>query len=377
MHILLVCNPGNRRVEMFCDAVRRLRLPVPQVLSYVDILDGNVSVSDYLTSSTLLRIESPGEHFETEKRLIARGANVTCHGRAERITYDEARRLTPDHGRIRFLRQWYLGFSDLLQSLTDDIAQSGCRVVNSPQSINLMFDKVRCQQHLSEHNVPVPERVAMANGYDEFRQTLAHYPYKRVFVKPAHGSSASGVMAYRMQGTKEEVFTSMELVRDGNQCRLYNTLKLKRYNDSEEIRRLLNFILDEGAIIEEWIPKETLQNKFFDIRVVVVNGKAKAILPRLSSGPITNLHLGNERGNLQQLKTMLGEQYDDLLACAETSVASIEGAFYAGADILITAGSHHPRVLELNAFGDLLPGITTDGGDDLYTCVLKELLHAA
>ncbi|MEJ1241946.1 STM4014 family protein [Chryseolinea sp. T2] len=374
MHIVLVCNPGNRRAKMFCDAMRRLRLPDAQVLSYQDILDGNVSVADYLTPSALLRIESPGEDFGIEKRLIALGAAINCNGRAERISFEDALRLGSDHGRIRFLRQWYLGYDHLLQRLGIDVTQSGCRVFNSPESIGLMFDKVRCHDLLKSNGVPVPERTISAKGYDELRQALRNQQFKRVFVKPAHGSSASGVIAYRMQGDKEEVFTSVELVENGSEYRLYNTLQPRRYNDRGQIRRIVNFILSEGAIIEEWIPKETLNSKFFDVRVVVINGRARVVLPRLSNGAITNLHLGNERGESLELQQLMGERFAGLAACAERAAVTA-GAFYAGVDVLVTAGSHQPRVLELNAFGDLLPGVSTNTGDDLYTCALKERLN--
>ncbi len=376
MNIVLVCNAENRRVAMFCDAAKRLRFPDVRVLDYVDILDGRISVSDYLNRSTLLRIESPGEKFETEKRLIAMGAESGYHGRAERISRKDALLLTPDHGRIRFLKQWYLGFNELLQRLANDVANSGCQVFNSPASISMMFDKVGCHELFMSYAIPTPAQVFRAQGYEEFRDALRRHPYKRVFVKPAHGSSASGVLAYRMQGDKEEIFTSVELVGDGSQYRLYNALRLKRYSDHEQVRTLLDYILAEGAVIEEWIPKETMHGRFFDVRVVVVNGKARAVLPRLSNGPITNLHLGNERGSLTQLKMLMSERYNELVEFAEVSMATIDGAFYAGVDVLVTAGSRNPRVLELNAFGDLLPGLTTDDGDDLYTCALKELMHA-
>jgi glutathione synthase/RimK-type ligase-like ATP-grasp enzyme len=378
MHIALISNPENRRVELFCKAVQKLGLPRPQLLSYSDILDEKIGVATFLTPSTLLRIESPGENFETEKKLIARGAKVPDNGRAKRISAADALQLIPERGRLLFLRQWFLGFSDLLASIEEDITACGCRVLNSPQSIRMMFDKLQCQQTLKNKGIPVPNLLLQPKSYDELRECLKGHPYKRVFIKPAHASSASGVMAYRMQGDREEVFTSMELVQVGGESRIYNALKIRCYTKPADIRTLFDFILNEGAIIEEWIPKASLQGKFFDVRVVVVNGIAEVILPRLSTGPITNLHLGNQRGNPEELKKFLGGAgYDRLLRCAEQAVSGVKGAYYAGVDIAITAGSHNPRVLELNAFGDLLPGIMTNNGEDIYTAELKEFSNAA
>jgi hypothetical protein len=378
MHIVLICNPENRRVDLFCKTAQKLGLPRPQLLSYIDILDGKINVGSNLTPSTLLRIESPGENFETEKRLIARGASVPDNGMAKRISFAKALQLMPERGRIQFLRQWFLGFSDLLAKVDEDITSRGCRVLNSGQSIRVMFDKVQCQQALKNKGIPVPNFFLQPKNYDELRECLKDHPYKRVFIKPAHASSASGVMAYRMQGDQEEVFTSMELVHGGIEPRIYNALKIRRYTKVEDIRTLFDFIIDEGAIIEEWIPKASLHGKFFDVRAVVVNGIAEVILPRLSTGPITNLHLGNQRGNPDELKKLLGDAgFGRVLRCAEQAVSSVQGAYYAGVDIAITAGSHNPRVLELNAFGDLLPGIVTNRGEDIYTAELKEFSNAA
>src|SRR5688572_25844057 len=117
MRIVLVCNPENRRVHAFCKAVHNLNLQPPQLISYNDILDGRVEISSYLCTETILRIESPGENFDTEKKLIARGSNIQTDGRAECISFDKAVELSTEYGRIRFLRQWYLGFKDLLSMM--------------------------------------------------------------------------------------------------------------------------------------------------------------------------------------------------------------------------------------------------------------------
>jgi glutathione synthase/RimK-type ligase-like ATP-grasp enzyme len=128
--------------------------------------------------------------------------------------------------------------------------------------------------------------------------------------------------------------------------------------------------------VEEWIPKASLQNQTFDVRIVVIGGKARHVVPRLSEGPITNLHLGNRRGDADQLIRLLGEEkYDQLLDTAERAVNSLPGTLYAGVDLLIPTGLGEPRVLELNAFGDLLPNLYHQG-EDTYTAELKALLHA-
>lgn len=377
MRIVVVGNPDNRRVQFFCNAALSLNLKAPEIVSYNDILDGKKVLSDILTEGTVLRIESPGENFEVEKKLIAKGARFCMDIACETISDSEALKLTPEPGRIRLLRQWFMGFQHLLLEWQSDIAASGCRTMNSPEAIALMFDKLSCQQHLNAMKIPVPRFLPTATSYDELRQQMAHHSMSRVFIKPSHCSSASGVIAYRTQGKREQITTSMELVHHHGGARFYNALKVRQYNNKNEVRLLIDYILGEGAIVEEWIPKASIQGKFFDIRVVAINGVPKYVLPRLSSYPITNLHLGNQRGDIEALKQNLEPGiYNKVLQCATDAVRAVPGAFYAGVDILIPAGFGEPRVLELNAFGDLLPGLTYHG-DDTYTTILKDFLHAA
>lgn len=377
MRIVVVGNPENRRVQFFCNAAVSLNLKAPEIVSYNDILDGKKTLSDVLTKETVLRIESPGENFEVEKKLIAKGAQFCLGAACETLSDSEALKLAPDPGRIRLLRQWYMGFKNLLLEWQSDITANACRTMNSPGAIALMFDKLACQQHLSASKIPVPDILPSVTNYDELRQQMAHHSWNRVFIKPFHSSSASGVIAYRTQGNREQVTTSMELVHDHRGTRFYNALKVRQYNDEKEIRLLIDYILGEGAIVEAWIPKASIQGKFCDIRVVAVNGLPRYVLPRLSSHPITNLHLGNQRGDIETLQQNLEPgTYRRVLQCATDAVRAVPGAFYAGVDILIPAGFGEPRVLELNAFGDLLPGLTYHG-DDTYTAILKDFLHAA
>jgi glutathione synthase/RimK-type ligase-like ATP-grasp enzyme len=374
MQIIVMGNPENRRVALFLGAARQWQLPPPRIISYLDLLEGKMEWADFLQPNTLIRIESPGENFEVEKALIALGANVEkTGGTSQRISAPDARQLAYDPGRVRFLRQWYLGYERLLLELKS-VAETTRSVtwMNSPDAIRLMFDKRRCQAHLSAAGIAVPRYDLNITSYEMLRRGL----HQRVFIKPSHSSSASGVIAYRRHGQREEAITTVERVAGSGPTRFYNSLKLQRYTSSAEIAEVVNFILNEGAIVEEWIPKASLQNQTFDVRIVVIGGKARHVVPRLSAGPITNLHLGNCRGDAGQLIRLLGEEkYAQLLDTAERSVDSLPGAFYAGVDVLIPLGLGQPRVLELNAFGDLLPNLYHHG-EDTYTAELKALLHA-
>lgn len=269
MHILRIGNPENRRVQLFCQAAERLHLPVPEVVSYLDILTGKIRLEDQLRPNTLMRIDSPGENFEVEKRLIAFGASAVC-STGEYIPAPAALTLEEDHGRIRYLRQWYLGYNTLLMDWQQILEKTpAVAALNTPAAIVLMFDKVACQQRLHAHGVLVPRRLQPVMHYELLRKQLKARALTRVFVKPSHSSSAAGVIAYRMGEHREEAITSVELVRKGGEVKLYNSLKVRKYTNPEDIALILNDILREGAIVEVWIPKASMGKYKFDVRIVV------------------------------------------------------------------------------------------------------------
>jgi hypothetical protein len=45
------------------------------------------------------------------------------------------------------------------------------------------------------------------------------------------------------------------------------------------------------------MPKAGIDGRTFDLRVLVIAGRARHAVARLSRGPMTNLHLLNERGD--------------------------------------------------------------------------------
>lgn len=58
----------------------------------------------------------------------------------------------------------------------------------------------------------------------------------------------------------------------------------------------------------------------------------------------------------------------------ERTITCFPGSFYAGIDLLITTGYRHHAILEINAFGDLLPGVLHNGLDT-YSAELRAWLN--
>lgn len=201
----------------------------------------------------IVRLESPGENFTVEKLLIAAGENkhLDYHDAFDSvlnlpsasITAANALLLNFDKGIISYQRQWYLGYDSILKSITHalnsqqpfiDVSLQNSKLqlpplqfieqshkssaaslsssssssssllgnqqaaihifwMNHPHEVAKMFDKRQTHQLLSNHGIPVPTAFYNVTGYDDLRQVMKTNNMRKVFVKIAHGSSASGV----------------------------------------------------------------------------------------------------------------------------------------------------------------------------------------
>lgn len=82
---------------------------------------------------------------------------------------------------------------------------------------------------------------------------------------------------------------------------------------------------------------------------------------RTSSSPLTNLHLGGSRGDLdtaRQAVEAAGARWSDLLDVCERAAACFPRTLCVGVDLLPAVDWRRSAVGEVNAFGDLLPRLT-------------------
>jgi glutathione synthase/RimK-type ligase-like ATP-grasp enzyme len=374
-HFVIIGNPENRRIGMFQSALARLNLPAASIVSYEDLLAGRANLSDYVKSGAIVRIESPGENFAVEKALLMVGAQAAEDEKSAGISRQQANELSFDKGRILYPRQWYLGFCQTLKMIENQLAD--CpehQLMNCPADIGLMFDKLRCQELLANNGIPVPKNFGSISSFDELIDRIEQTKCRRVFIKLAHGSSASGVVAYRTNGRDHQAITSVEMMRKDGQLRLYNSLKIRCYRNLSDIAELIDELARHRAHAEQWLPKANLDGRVFDLRVVVIAGKAGHEVIRLSRSPLTNLHLANARGDIAATRARLGEKiWQALIASCEQATRSFFRSLYAGIDIMITSDLRRHAILEMNAFGDLLPNILKDGLDTYSTQILAML----
>ncbi|WP_406110544.1 STM4014 family protein [Kitasatospora purpeofusca] len=326
-------NPGHRRVTLFAAAARAAGLPEPAVLPWIDLLRG----THRLPPGAVLRIESPGEDEAVDALL--RGPVLGADYAATRVEGGAA---------------WYAGVTAALRTLA---ATPGVRLLGDPEEIAVMFDKRRTHALLSAAGVPVPRALegGAVAGWEDLRARLDAAGLRRVFVKPSHGSSASGVVALEF-GPRGQLraTTSVELA-DG---RMHNSLRVRRYQEERQVAELVDRLAPDGLHVEQWVPKASQSGRSADLRVVVVAGRATHAVVRTSDRPMTNLHLGGARGSLELARDAAGPAWPDLLETAERAAACFPGSLTVGVDVLPTAAWRRTVVGEVNAFGDLLPRLT-------------------
>lgn len=378
---VVVGNPENRRVDFFRAAAGEAGAEV-EAVSYLELFEAPERLRERLAPGTILRIESPGENFEVERGLLRAGIDDV---EAEGLPVLSERRidaLSFDRGLILYPRQAYLGYRSVLASIGAMLHEAhAVGVMNDPGEIAEMFDKPTTHARCAAAGLPVPRSLGVVRGYEDLRARMAagwpgdSRPISRLFVKPANGSSASGVIALHVGDEFTRAVTSVELVRTNGESRLYNSLRVRTYTDEREVAELVDALTPHVLHTEEWLPKANPTGRGnIDLRVVVIGGRATHVVARRSRGPITNLHLGNRREDLEAVRARVPEdRWTTILTDCERAAAVFPRSLYAGVDLLPLPGFRRHAIAEVNAFGDLLPGILHDGRNTYATEVAAVL----
>jgi hypothetical protein len=364
---VIIGNPENRRVSLFQQALARCGHPPASVLSYYGLLTGQETIES-IPDDAIVRIESPGENFAVEKLLLAAGIERAALESSPVATREELRELAEDRGLIFHPRQWYLGFISSWTNWFESAPLKAARAVTTTAcDLQIIFDKLLCHGACSSVGLPVPTALSGVQCWDELVERLRDSALERVFVKLANGSSASGVVALHVCRDFVEAITSVELIRCQGEVHLYNSLKIRRYTSLDDVRDLINALTPHHVQVEQWLPKAAVGGRVCDLRVIVIGGEPRHIVVRTSRTPITNLHLGNRRGDLQETLAKISDAAlanlnDTCHRCAKRFPNSLHLAL----DILFTPGFRRHYLLEVNAFGDLLPGVEHQGRDTYH-----------
>lgn len=335
---------------------------LPRTLAWLDYLKGN-ALPDPM-EGMIVRLDSPGRNWLVEKALLARGAEAAHQGHHAELSLHEVEALENDPGLVLASRQHYLGFRACLEDVSRHFQNAGVQWMQHPLDIALMCDKAACHDSLAKAGVRLPHALGIVANFDDLMSRMDSAGRNRVFLKLCHGSSASGTVALERQAGRMQAFSTAKMREARGAVSLCNWREITRYGDLREIRRLVDAVCLHRAHAEVWLPKAGWQGRRYDVRVVVIGGRARHVVARLAEGPFTNLQFGARRASADELRTHIGrDAFDAMCAEAERAMTCFPRSLYGGVDVLLDARHHKPHILEVNAFGDLLPGVRHEGRD--------------
>jgi len=346
---------------MFCQALRELDQPAPEVFAHLDLVDNPALLERVTDVPRLVRIDAAGENAAVERALLRLGYNQASAGAGGSLSPDTLAAIPEQRGQILAPHQHHLGFLSYLAALQEVFERRpSWRVLSPTRSIAELFDKRATSRRYAALGIPVPEVVPAVATPEELREAMRAVGVKAVFVKLSSGSSASCLAFYQLTGTARGVVqTTIRRMSSG----WFNSLRVQRVERPDDVDEVLGFLLREGSQVERAVPKARLGKGFMDLRVLVVAGEPAFKVVRQNSHPITNLHLGGWRGDEGAFREAVP---DDALAAAMASCIAVDAAhacFQLGVDLMFEPGFRAHRVLEANAFGDLLPRLQRDGLD--------------
>lgn len=327
---LWIGDPLSNRALAFQQARLQLGLSPCQQRSYRELgaLDGEWDE---------VRLDSPGKCLQIESYLLALGGFSVG---------------SPAKGRLWSPAAWFAGFTHLLNQLPGHWPYH-----NPPADILGLLDKRVCSQRLRQAGLPTAACLEQVHDGSDLRRKMSERGWDGAFVKLFCGSSCSGSLAY--QFSRGAAFTPLERVAAGH---YYNSRRVSRYEGAVAVE-LVDWLCGQGAQVEEWLPKARLEGIPFDVRLLMIGGEPCHRVVRQGRTPMLGLHLGARRGNARLLDWETAEGLGRQVA------AVFPGCLYLGVDLLL-GPSGQWVVVEVNAFGDLLPNVLWRG-QDTYTAELQ------
>ncbi len=356
--LVVIATPTDRRVELLQAALARGGFPLATLISYEQVIAGGIDWKQVVPPGAVIRLESPGKSTRIQELLIQSGGGSLCP-----LLEGEWREPTA----------WYRGFCMALDTIEAGVAEiEGIRWMNPPADVALMFDKVACHAHLHAQGLPVAPAFSDITSFHALISAMREAGVNQVFVKSRYGSSAAGIIALRVNNRHISAITTLEGAYHQERYCYFNTRRLRHLTDPLMIQSWVDMLCEAGAHIERWIPKAGWRGKTFDVRLVVIGGRVRHQVIRMSDSPITNLHLLNERNDTADLIEHIGRTaWQRVITMCEQVMATFPDTRYAGLDIALTPHTYQPVVLEVNAFGDLLPDVLHEG-QDTYAAELAE-----
>jgi glutathione synthase/RimK-type ligase-like ATP-grasp enzyme len=360
---VVVTNPSGKRWQLYGQelaAFWRGRGVEPEVevvpWSTVVPRDGNLDDLTAFDRPALVRLESPGRDFEVTKLLLQAG----CRDAPEET--DTFAELSYEKGRLVRPGLLYRGFHRVLRGLRAAFDQRPhLKPLACPLAIAELFDKNATSARLTAAGIPCPPSLPTPATPEELLDRLRAERFDTAYVKLNTGSSASAIAVVHAADEPPWAVSSVARLGDG----FYSTRRLRRH-EGADLLAVLGFLLREGACVQRAIRMAQIDGQNCDVRVVVIHGEPAFTIFRLSSLPMTNLHLGGRRGDPVRCRAAIPTRawLDALDHCVEA--AELYDAAAVGVDLLFESGYLRHFILEVNAFGDFFPGLRDAEGRTVH-----------
>jgi glutathione synthase/RimK-type ligase-like ATP-grasp enzyme len=365
---VVVANPDSLRWQAYAPELtafwRARGVEVDaEVVSWRDLIrhDGCLDELHAFDEPALVRMESPGRDWEVAQLLLRAGSREAGEEGTDWLSapYEKGRLVRPG--------LFYAGFRRILTRLKAGLARRPhLKPCADPLDVAEMFDKNATSDRLRRAGVPVPPSLPAPSSVGELFAALRARRFGTAYVKLNTGSSASAIAVVRAM--EEPPWAVSSIVRLAGE--MYSTRRLRRH-EGEDLDAVLAFLLREGACVQQGIRMAQIDGQNFDVRVVVIQGEPRFTIFRLSSLPMTNLHLGGRRGDVRACRQAVPTRawLDGIDHCVET--ARLYDSAAVGIDLLFESGYLRHFVLEVNAFGDFFPNLTDEQGRSVHAVEIE------
>lgn len=348
---LLVASPGDKRERLLQRAIHTAG-DAARTLSWDRACEAGNGLRDLVQDCDVVRIESPGAD-PVAQNCLARLGGVPCAAPAESLVRATAA--------ARGLHRMLLAMSDALQGVPQFVPAA---------ALAGTLDKRLCAERLEAAGIPVIPTVEADRSGEGVLAAVTEPGSRGHFLKTRWGSAGMGVVALRSHGGRWAA-TSAMAAHSESRGEWVTTKRLRRLTDSVQIGNLVRAICREGAVLQPWQVKASCPLGVYDLRALAFNGCMRHVVGRASRGPITNLHLDNRRIAAADLQRWAGPEAWLRLEALVAQVAQVfpDNGMVA-CDILVSPEWRQLQVIEVNGWGDLLPGIE-DAGEDPYLAGIR------
>lgn len=347
IHFLIIGDLKGKRVSFFIKTLNILGIKNYNILSWIDLIKDINILNKYLKNNTIIKIEPPEKDLDIYKAFLKKGikANIISVKQIDKLNFYDYKIISP--------KQWFFGVNNVFVNIKNIINASSYNIFmmnDIDEAITMMDKKLsykKLNDNLEDKSFNLPKLYDIKDDFYSFEEMYSNKSIN-AFIKLRYGSGSIGVLAYKNNPKKNKqiLYTSLRYKNNN----FYSEKKVRKYENQNEIRVLLDWVLKNDAHMEAWIPKSKYNNKSFDTRVFMLNKKPNYLISRFSNTPITNLHLDNKR---LETKEFLDDSQIKILKDASKDVCKVlKKSMFIGLDI-VTSNSFKPYVIDINPFGDL------------------------